>query len=440
MHGRPSRTTWRPFLLWKRSWCCSSFHNQYTNPNISAITDLEYPLTCQNNSTKFGHARTSQLRQTNVNMSKRTSSRIRKLNAPKMSTSNQKEASTSPPADILERRRMQNRLAQRNHRQYCHSSYWTCSWPFSLGKKVRDHINALETRVINSMLQRPPAYVALLPHSTSPSGTSTPLCPPTQTLDQDLRAIFDTNDATCLMSPSYHGSPTGYITPTNETESYFSSTSNCLPLASPVPPSVDSRVPGVTFEILQQYQSPYTVSEIQPCEDALFRQDTLPFGLYSHPASPLLLPSYEVVEDTTNATSDLTHVVTYDHANDLSSHQIGQHNQSDVSRGPNGEDWLDHQLGVTNEYVLQQERQGVPDYSLSLFLYIGTNKMLTALNRRPPFSETASYQRYDSEYCHTSNIVFDSAHANQSDTSAQPRLHEHQYQDTMSIYRSPRQI
>lgn len=216
----------------------------------------------------------------------------------------------------------------------------------------------METRVINSMLQRPPAYVAPLPHSASPSGSTTPIYP-THHVDLDANTAFtDTGDTTysaptAIISPSIHGSPVGYMTPHTERDSYFSPTAAYVPLASPIPASGDSRVPGVTFEIVQQYQTPYATGERRPSEDALFRQDSLPIGSYSHSTSPQPLATYEEANEDTATSPDLGPILTYDIESDMALHNVNQSGHLHASSGVDESGWLEDQLINTTEYTLQ---------------------------------------------------------------------------------------
>ncbi|KAH8585510.1 hypothetical protein B0O99DRAFT_154337 [Bisporella sp. PMI_857] len=104
------------------------------------------------------------------------------------------DASSNEIPDAIERRRMQNRLAQRNHR-----------------RKVRDHISALEARVIENMLLSP-VEASLPTPSPSPASQYSTFIPamesPNAHAHQASEQILDfsldfpkTTDQTCTFPP-----------------------------------------------------------------------------------------------------------------------------------------------------------------------------------------------------------------------------------------------
>jgi hypothetical protein len=287
------------------------------------------------------------------------------------------------------------------------------------------------------MLQRPPAYVAPLPQSASPSGTSTPIYQAHHGQAQESVGFHDTIDSSVMVSPSYHGSPVGYITPHNERESYFPPTPTYVPLASPVPSSGDSRVPGVTFEIVQQYNSPYSATDVRPAEDALFRRDILPIGTYSHSASPQLTPDYEEIDEETVASTDLAPILTYDVATDMALHNVNQPGQMHLPSRADNTGWLGDRLAGTTEYTLQSGVQGMHELLRSKRVLTGSD------NSHRHISPTTSVDYHGFEFRNqqnyqTPNVVFDTTQAHQLDMHDEQNLLEPRYQDSMAIYRSPR--
>ncbi|KAH8807456.1 hypothetical protein F5884DRAFT_342160 [Xylogone sp. PMI_703] len=97
--------------------------------------------------------------------------------------SNDSEASTNI-ADSTERRRMQNRLAQRNHR-----------------RRVRAHISALEQRVVENMLQAAPKDTAM----STPSDTSMQTLLPPPSLPSAPPSLVSSSSASS--SPPTSASP-----------------------------------------------------------------------------------------------------------------------------------------------------------------------------------------------------------------------------------------
>lgn len=131
------------------------------------------------------------------------------------------------------------------------------------GKKVRDHINALEARVINSMLQRPsPFSIPLSTPSnytnqsefyTHPFHTPEPGYEFAQDFDHIEHKYSNTSGA---QSPSTSSQPSnGPNSPGNGFDGYSTPATSCLslPLTSRSNSVSGSRTTGVTFDLITSF-------------------------------------------------------------------------------------------------------------------------------------------------------------------------------------------
>lgn len=215
------------------------------------------------------------------------------------------------------------------------------------------------------MLQRPPAFVAPLPQSVSPSGSSTPVYS-TQSipLGQDQDALQEYQDNTPgqypgtipFASPSAHGSPGGYdFDPNLESGSYFPPTAGYVAMASPCPPANDSRVPGVTFEIVQQYQSSPSNPEQRASDDALFRQDRLPSVDYAHLPGSDHIVGRVLISPSSEGDHGVVMGSRYDDEETINASESGMQELVRPSVSHDPIHWLEEPLVMSTEYSHQTE-------------------------------------------------------------------------------------